>query len=88
MAPVKCCFPIIVIFWVVNPCSYMVGYQCFTLKMEAARSSETLVFYHITTWYHNPEDHDLILVRLLYERIRRDEHFSKILAHRIIKEQC
>jgi len=27
--------------------------------MEAARSSEVLVSYHITTWHHVPEDHDL-----------------------------
>jgi len=25
--------------------------------MEAVCPSEMLVFYHITTWYHNPEDH-------------------------------
>jgi hypothetical protein len=31
--------------------------------MEAARSSETLVSYHITTWRHNPEDLDLNLHR-------------------------
>jgi hypothetical protein len=27
--------------------------------MEAARSSETMVSYHITAWFHNPEDFDL-----------------------------
>jgi len=48
-----------VMFWVATTCSDVVGYQCFTLKMEAARSSETLVSYHITTRRQSPEDHDL-----------------------------
>jgi hypothetical protein len=52
------------------PCSVAVGYQhfggpCylyhFTLKMEAARSSEILASYCNTTWHHNPEDLDLNL---------------------------
>jgi hypothetical protein len=34
----------------------------FSLKMEAARSSETLVSYHITKLRHNPEDHDLLVI--------------------------
>jgi hypothetical protein len=33
----------------------------FSLKMEAARSSEALVSYHITAWRHNPEDLDMNL---------------------------
>jgi hypothetical protein len=29
--------------------------------MEAARSFEILVSYHITTWHYNPEDSDMNL---------------------------
>jgi hypothetical protein len=29
------------------------------LKMEASRSSETLVSYYNTTWHQNPKDLDL-----------------------------
>jgi hypothetical protein len=35
----------------------------FVLKMEAASSSETSVSYYLTTRRHNPEDHDLYLLR-------------------------
>lgn len=29
--------------------------------MEAVSSSEALVSHHITTWYHNPEDHNIYI---------------------------
>jgi len=44
-----------------TPCSDVVGYQRFSLKMEGARFSETLVCYHITTLRHNPAEHDMNL---------------------------
>jgi hypothetical protein len=60
------------VFWVVAPCSLVEIYNIsedlaasiiraiiITLKMEAARSSETLVNFYQTTWRHNPEDSHL-----------------------------
>jgi hypothetical protein len=57
------------LFLVLNPCSVVAGYQHFRgpcclhlqdeVKIKAARTSETLVSYHNTTWRHNPEDLDL-----------------------------
>jgi len=42
------------VFWVVTPCSAVVGYQLFIPKTEAAWTSTP--HYHNTTRRHNPED--------------------------------
>jgi len=62
----------IAVFWVLTPCSDVVGYQHFggpccshlqsKVVVKAAWSSEMLVCHHITTWHQNSEDHNLDLV--------------------------
>jgi hypothetical protein len=47
-------------FWVVAPCCVVSEYQ---EKMEAARSSETMVSIHRTTRGNNPESHGFIAVK-------------------------
>jgi hypothetical protein len=51
----------VTVFWVVSQCSDVAGPYCsiFTLKMEAARFSETLVSYHSTTRRQYLEELDL-----------------------------
>jgi hypothetical protein len=51
-----------VVFWAVTS-DY--ADSIFTLKMAAARSSETVVSYHITTGRHNQEDLNLKQTTLL-----------------------
>jgi hypothetical protein len=53
------------VFWILTPCSGVVGYQRFysALEMEAAWSPETLVSCHNATRRHSPEDVDLNLQR-------------------------
>jgi hypothetical protein len=60
---------LIEVFWFVTPCNVAVGYQSsggqrclrlhFTLRMKAANSSETLIFYCSTTRRHNKEELEL-----------------------------
>jgi hypothetical protein len=51
----------VLILWVMTSCNYD-GYlaaSVFMLEMEAARSSEMLLSFHIITLCHIPEDHDV-----------------------------
>jgi len=45
--------------WRFKPWSSVFWLVLFTPKMEAARSSKTLVSFHITMWHHKPEDLNL-----------------------------
>jgi hypothetical protein len=59
-------------FWVMAPCSLVEVYKrfrglcrihhlgdCLIALIEAARTSETLVNFYLTTWRYNPEDSHL-----------------------------
>jgi len=37
------------------------SFEAFTLKMVAAQTSETLVYYYNTIWHHNPKHLNLKL---------------------------
>jgi hypothetical protein len=49
----------------------------FTLKMERARSSKTMVSYRSTAWHHNPKNlkQKIRLLKLLCTTIMRIEKF-------------
>jgi hypothetical protein len=56
----------LIVIWVLMPCSLLGGYQCFggayhlhlsTHKMEAISSSKMLITTYKTTWQHNQEDY-------------------------------
>jgi hypothetical protein len=56
-------------FRTLTPWGVVVGYQHFhhfSLKMEAARSSETLISYRNTTWRYNPVDLDVGIYSFRY----------------------
>jgi hypothetical protein len=74
----------IVIFWVVIPCSLVVGFQrevTSTLNMEAIRSSEMLVTTYKTARCHNPQDHNRHLHRRVIVKSRNKTYRSQVYNH-------
>jgi hypothetical protein len=62
----------------------------FTLKMEAAKSSKTLVLYRTITQHHNPEDLDLTLhchENLIFKEklLVKTSFFQKLLCWNSVK---
>jgi len=49
----------VMVFWVMMPCSAVVGYQCFRVRMDTVWPSKMLTSCHRAIWCHNPEDHNL-----------------------------
>jgi hypothetical protein len=48
--------PLLLLAYVYAPFPSMIH---FILKVKTVQSSKTMVSYHITTWCHSPEDHNL-----------------------------
>jgi hypothetical protein len=53
-------------FWVLTPCSFVVGQQIFTTNMQGAWASEKFVSYRSSTCVYNPEDVGSNLHRRFY----------------------
>jgi hypothetical protein len=65
------------VFWVVAPCITISEVlapsinraMAIALMMEAARTSETLVYFYQTTWRYNPEDSHVIVKHVQHNTI-------------------
>jgi hypothetical protein len=67
-----------------NPLDTNLAASAFKVKMEAARSSETSVTYHTTTWRHNPEDMRLNVHRrenVKYRNVQNSFMSSPVTSH-------
>jgi len=55
----------------------------FTLKMEAARSSETFVSYHNSIWHHNPDVSHTYFIYTVHTHYlsKFPDEFKDILGH-------